>query len=125
MKENELIDTENEAWEAHDERGRRNRELILRAQRGDESAAEALIVENTALVKSIALKFRDRGTEFEDLMQIGTIGMLKAINATVMTAVIAAQAVNSPASIAPTRMFIPFISVVGIYSVSFGMRLAR
>lgn len=80
MKENELIDTENEAGEVHDERGRRNRELILKAQKGDESAAEALIVENTALVKSIALKFRDRGTEFEDLMQIGTIGMFKAIN---------------------------------------------
>ena len=66
--------------EDHDERYLRNRELILRAQSGDESATETLIVENMALVKSIALKFRDRGTEFEDLMQIGTIGMLKAIN---------------------------------------------
>ena len=66
--------------ENHDERYLRNRELILRAQSGDESATETLIVENMALVKSIALKFRDRGTEFEDLMQIGTIGMLKAIN---------------------------------------------
>ncbi len=65
--------------EAKDERYLRNRELICRAQAGDEDAAETLIVENTALVKSIALKFRDRGTEFEDLMQIGTIGMLKAI----------------------------------------------
>ena len=66
--------------ENHDERYLRNRELILRAQSGDELASETLIVENMALVKSIALKFRDRGTEFEDLMQIGTIGMLKAIN---------------------------------------------
>ncbi len=63
-----------------DERFQRNRELIIRAQSGDESAAETLIIENTALVKSIALKFRDRGTELEDLMQIGMIGMLKAIN---------------------------------------------
>ena len=63
----------------HDERYQRNRELILRAQSGDDAATEALILENVALVKSIALKFRDRGTEFEDLMQIGTIGMLKAI----------------------------------------------
>ena len=62
-----------------DKRYLRNRELILRAQRGDESATEIIIVENVALVKSIALKFRDRGTEFEDLMQIGTIGMIKAI----------------------------------------------
>lgn len=65
--------------EVHDERYLRNRELILLAQQGDEGATETLIVENTALVKSIALKFRDRGTEFEDLMQIGTIGMIKAI----------------------------------------------
>ncbi|MBR4032684.1 MAG: sigma-70 family RNA polymerase sigma factor [Clostridia bacterium] len=65
--------------DAKDDRFFRNRELIRRAQAGDEDAAETLIVENTALVKSIALKFRDRGTEFEDLMQIGTIGMIKAI----------------------------------------------
>lgn len=65
--------------DARTERFIRNRELITRAQSGDEQAAEVLIVENTALVKSIALKFRDRGTELEDLMQIGTIGMLKAI----------------------------------------------
>ena len=66
--------------EIKDERYLRNRDLILRAQAGDEQASETLIIENTALVKSLALKFRDRGTEFEDLMQIGTIGMLKAIS---------------------------------------------
>jgi len=66
--------------ELRDERYSRNRELILMAQGGDEKAAETLIFENVALVKSIALKFRDRGCEFEDLMQIGTIGMIKAIN---------------------------------------------
>ena len=70
----------NDNTEIHDERFLRNRDLIIRAQRGDESASEMLITENTALVKSIALKFRDRGTEFEDLMQIGMIGMIKAIN---------------------------------------------
>lgn len=79
------MDTENKknldnTQDVHDERYLRNRELILRAQSGDESATETLIIENTALVKSLALKFRDRGTEFEDLMQIGTIGMLKAIS---------------------------------------------
>lgn len=65
--------------DSRDERYVRNRDLICRAQNGDESATETLIVENVALVKSIALKFRDRGTELEDLMQIGTIGMIKAI----------------------------------------------
>lgn len=68
------------APEIKDERYLRNRDLILRAQAGEESAAETLIIENAALVKSLALKFRDRGTEFEDLIQIGTIGMLKAIS---------------------------------------------
>jgi RNA polymerase sporulation-specific sigma factor len=67
------------AEDVRDERYLRNRELISKAQSGDEKATEILIIENTALVKSIALKFRDRGTEFEDLMQIGTIGMIKAI----------------------------------------------
>lgn len=67
------------AQEDRDERYLRNRELITKAQSGDENATEILVIENTALVKSIALKFRDRGTEFEDLMQIGTIGMIKAI----------------------------------------------
>ena len=69
-----------DAAEIKDERYLRNRDLILRAQAGDERASETLIIENTALVKSLALKVRDRGTEFEDLMQIGTIGMLKAIS---------------------------------------------
>lgn len=66
--------------EQQNERYQRNRELVLRAQSGDEKAAELLVIENTALVKSLALKFRDRGTELEDLIQIGMIGMLKAIN---------------------------------------------
>ena len=72
-KEEDVVD------DIHDERYLRNRELIIKAQSGDDVATETLIIENTALVKSIALKFRDRGTEFEDLMQIGTIGMIKAI----------------------------------------------
>ena len=76
----ENTNEKNDGEETKDERYQRNRELIIRAQGGDERAAEALIIENTALVKSIALKFRDRGTELEDLIQIGMIGMLKAIN---------------------------------------------
>jgi RNA polymerase sporulation-specific sigma factor len=76
----ERISTEEQKTnDVHDERYLRNRELLREAQAGSERATETLIVENTALVKSIALKFRDRGTEFEDLMQIGTIGMIKAI----------------------------------------------
>lgn len=57
----------------------RNTELLERLQAGDASAEEALIEENLGLVRSIAKRFADRGTEYEDLVQIGTIGMLKAI----------------------------------------------
>lgn len=53
--------------------------LVQQAQAGDESAMEKLIIDNTGLLRTVALRFRDRGTEFEDLMQIGTIGMVKAI----------------------------------------------
>ncbi|PKM62004.1 MAG: hypothetical protein CVU97_06515 [Firmicutes bacterium HGW-Firmicutes-21] len=53
--------------------------LIEKAKNGDEKALEALVTGNMGLVKSIAIRFRDRGVEFEDLCQIGTIGMIKAI----------------------------------------------
>lgn len=65
------------------ERGIRNLELICRAQMADSDdaseALEALVEENIGLVRSIAYRFRDRGTELEDLIQIGTIGMIKAV----------------------------------------------
>ena len=56
-----------------------NRELLIRAGAGDEAALERLVLDNMGLVRSIAARFRDRGTDMEDLMQIGTIGMIKAI----------------------------------------------
>ena len=61
------------------ERIEKNRELLILAGQGDERALEQLVVDNMALVRSVAIKFKDRGTEYEDLVQIGTIGMLKAI----------------------------------------------
>ena len=57
----------------------RNMLLLERVQSGDASAEEDLIRENLGLVRKIAMRFLDRGTEYEDLVQIGTIGMLKAI----------------------------------------------
>ena len=56
-----------------------NARLIEEAQAGDEAAMERLIVLNMGLVRSLAVRFKDRGTEMEDLIQIGTIGMIKAI----------------------------------------------
>ena len=56
-----------------------NSELLKLAICGDENATAKLMENNLGLVRSIALRFKDRGVEFEDLMQIGSIGMLKAI----------------------------------------------
>ena len=53
--------------------------LIEQAQEGDNIALDRLVEENTGLVRSIALRFMGRGVDFEDLCQIGHIGMLKAI----------------------------------------------
>lgn len=53
--------------------------LISLAQSGDEVAAEKLIEHNSPLIKSVVKRFRGRGVEFEDLFQLGSIGMLKAI----------------------------------------------
>lgn len=57
--------------------------LLREAQCADparaDAATEALITENMGLVRSAARRFLDRGTEYEDLVQIGTIGMLRAI----------------------------------------------
>lgn len=46
---------------------------------GDESAADRLMELNMGLVTGLAYRFRGRGTDYEDLVQIGCIGMLKAI----------------------------------------------
>lgn len=53
--------------------------LFKAAQDGDKSALETLVTDNLGLVKSLAVRFRDRGTEIEDLIQIGAIGLIKAI----------------------------------------------
>ena len=55
-------------------------DLISKAQRGDKAAKEQLIVENTGLVNMAARKFISAGIEFEDLMQIGFIGLIKAVD---------------------------------------------
>ncbi|MBQ4591561.1 MAG: sigma-70 family RNA polymerase sigma factor [Clostridia bacterium] len=46
---------------------------------GDTSAETELVQRNSGLVNGIAHRFKGRGVEFEDLVQIGTIGMIKAI----------------------------------------------
>lgn len=53
--------------------------LFELANRGDKSAKEKIVSENTGLVYSVARRFMGRGYELEDLYQIGCIGLLKAI----------------------------------------------
>jgi RNA polymerase sporulation-specific sigma factor len=54
-------------------------ELIRRAQAGDKDAAERLISENSGLIWSVTRRFLGRGTEAEDLYQLGCVGFLKAV----------------------------------------------
>ena len=54
-------------------------ELIARAQAGDIQAKEQLITENAGLIWAVARRFQGRGTELEDLYQLGCLGFLKAV----------------------------------------------
>ena len=56
------------------------KELIERAHRGDEKARETLVLENMGLIGSIVRRFAGRGYEQEDLFQIGSIGLIKAVD---------------------------------------------
>ena len=53
--------------------------LIKRAQEGHADALDELVSENIGLVRSVAFRFTGRGVEYEDLCQIGHIGMIRAI----------------------------------------------
>lgn len=54
-------------------------ELIRRAQSGDRAATEQLVEENSGLVWAVARRFLGRGTEVDDLYQLGCLGFLKAV----------------------------------------------
>lgn len=53
--------------------------LIARSQNGDEEATERLVTENAGLIWSVAKRFIGRGTEPDDLYQLGCLGFLKAV----------------------------------------------
>lgn len=54
--------------------------IMKRIGNGDNSAREALITHNLRLVVYIAKKFESPSTNVEDLISIGTIGLIKAVN---------------------------------------------
>ena len=54
--------------------------LIFNAKNGDEHAKNKLIQENSPLIKSVIKKYLNKGIEYDDLFQLGSLGFLKAIN---------------------------------------------
>ena len=56
-----------------------DKELLVKAAAGDSTSAQKLVENNYGLVLSIVKRFQNRGVEKEDLVQIGSIGLLKAI----------------------------------------------
>lgn len=57
-----------------------NSELLPLAKAGDAEAMNRLIEANLPLVTSISKKFINRGYDYEDIYQIGCMGLVKAIN---------------------------------------------
>ena len=58
----------------------RERELLLALRAGDESARSELVEHNIRLVVYLARRFENTGVGLEDLISIGTIGLMKAVN---------------------------------------------
>ena len=54
-------------------------ELLRAAQEGNREACEKIVVENSGLIWSVVQRYQGRGTERDDLYQLGCLGLLKAI----------------------------------------------
>lgn len=57
----------------------RTEDLIEKSKAGDERSRELLIEENSGLIWSVARRFLGRGTDADDLFQLGCLGFLKAV----------------------------------------------
>ena len=56
------------------------RQAVAALEQGDEAAKQLLIEHNLRLVVYIARRFENTGVNLEDLISIGTIGLIKAVN---------------------------------------------
>ncbi|MGN0164043.1 MAG: sigma-70 family RNA polymerase sigma factor, partial [Candidatus Ornithomonoglobus sp.] len=56
-----------------------NAELLEKYRQGDETAKDAIVEQNMGLVYSVVKRFVNRNHETEDLIQIGAIGLIKAV----------------------------------------------
>ena len=61
-------------------KGEEERTALEALERGEEAAKQRLVEHNLRLVVYIARRFENTGTNLEDLISIGTIGLIKAIN---------------------------------------------
>ena len=61
-------------------KGEEERSALEALERGEETAKQRLVEHNLRLVVYIARRFENTGTNLEDLISIGTIGLIKAIN---------------------------------------------
>ena len=57
----------------------RTEDLIAQSQAGDRNASEQLVMENTGLIWAVARRFLGRGTDADDLYQLGCLGFIKAV----------------------------------------------
>ncbi len=55
------------------------RSCLTRVQQGEEQAYHELVEHNLRLVAFIAKKFRDSGVDEDDMISLGTIGLIKAV----------------------------------------------
>jgi RNA polymerase sporulation-specific sigma factor len=82
------------------------RELLMRKEAGDEGARNTLIERNLRLVAHIVKKFDNTGEDSEDLISIGVIGLIKAINTfnphkNTRLATYAARCIENESSLSP------------------------
>ena len=61
-------------------KGQEELDALIALEEGDESAKQKLIEHNLRLVVFIARRFENTGVNLEDLISIGTIGLIKAVN---------------------------------------------
>jgi RNA polymerase sporulation-specific sigma factor len=54
-------------------------QLIDKAQKGDEEAMSVLITSNMPLIKSIIKRYKSKNLEYDDLLQLGSMGLIKAV----------------------------------------------
>ncbi len=61
-------------------KGEEEQQALIAMEQGDESAKQRLIERNLRLVVFIARRFENTGVNLEDLISIGTIGLIKAVS---------------------------------------------